>query len=52
MDYRLVLSSSKFVDLQLLLTVDNDVLSRDLGGFLEMKPGQKLFFDLSMIDTQ
>ena len=53
MDYRLVLLNLKFVDLQFLMTVDNDIkLSRDLGGFPEMNPGWKMFFDLPVLDIQ
>ena len=54
MDYRLVLSDLKIINLQFLLTVDNDVreLSRDLGGFPELTPGQKNLFDQSIVDIQ
>ena len=52
MNYRLVLSNLKIVEFQVLMTVDNNILSRDLGGFPEMTPGRKIIFDLSIFDIQ
>ena len=51
MNYCLVLPNFKIVKLQFLVTVDNDV-SCLLDGFPEMTPGRKMFFVLSMFDTQ
>ena len=51
MNYCLVLPNFKIVKLQFLVTVDNDVRCL-LDGFPEMTPGRKMFFVLSMFDTQ
>ena len=50
MGYRLVLSNLKILELQFLVTVDNNVSCHMTCGFSEMTPGQNMLFDLSMFD--
>ena len=53
MNHRLVLSNLKIVELQFLVTVDEDVsCSVTLGDLPEVTPGRRMFSDLPMLDIQ
>ena len=53
MDYQFVLSDLNVINLQFLLTVDNDVSCHvTLGDFQKWPQDKKMFFDLSMFDIQ
>ena len=53
MDYRLLLADLKIINLQFLLTVDNDVSCHVIwGDFQKWPQSKKILFDLSIVDIQ
>ena len=50
MDDRLVLSNMEIVELQFLVTIDNDVRCHVILGDFQRFPRAKIFFDLSLFD--